>query len=535
MKYLIAILMLSVGLNQLSAQNGYFVSFTDKNDSPYSINAPETFLSERAIERRVKQNIAISESDLPVNPKYIDSLRNAGIEVRHTTKWLNGAIVFSADQNLMDTLDRVSFIKAVDLTKPTQAADTRKKLETNYPLLKSGSSDQYGAAWSQIRTVNGHKLHQQNYTGHGIQIAIIDAGFYKVDELPLFGSLWDKRQILGTKDFVNPASDIFNEHYHGMNVLSIIGGQLDNEYLGTAPDASFWLLRTEDVHSEHPIEPDYWICAAEFADSVGVDIINTSLGYYEFDSPSKDYTYNDLNASTRVSRASDIASSKGMLIITSAGNEGNGSWRYIGTPADAKHCIAVGAMTADSIKAGFSSFGPTADGRVKPDITAQGVAVAVQNSSDGISNGNGTSFSAPVVSGLAACLWQAMPDKSAAEIRDLIIKSGHQYTKPDDKMGYGIANFQLAYHVNVNDMVKSDFNWKVSPNPFSQYLNVTGNNKQNITISIYDVLGNLKYQKEYYNTDRVTVNNIAHFAKGIYIVSIKSQHLKHHVKVIKSH
>ncbi|MCG8578686.1 MAG: S8 family serine peptidase [Bacteroidales bacterium] len=534
MKILIAILFTIICFNTVKAQNGYWISFTDKKDTPYSIEVPEDFLSNRAIERRQKQNIPVTEEDLPVNPSYVDSLKRAGIEVRHTSKWLNGAIVFSGNSELMDTLDRVSFISYVEKTKPVFSGTSIEKFETTSPLLKSSVKSSYGEAWDQISTVNGHKLHEKGYSGEGMLIAVIDAGFYKVDELPLFQHLWNNNQIIGTKDFVNPNSDIYTEHTHGMNVLSIIGGSKDLEYKGTAPEASFWLLRTEDASTEHPIEPDYWICAAEFADSAGVDVINTSLGYYEFDDPSINYSYSDLNATTRASKASDIASSKGMVVITSAGNEGNSSWKYIGVPADAKHCLAIGAMTADSIKAGFSSFGPTPDQRTKPDVTAMGVSVAVQGTTGDIRKGNGTSFSAPVVTGLAACLWQALPDKTAAEIRQLIIDSAHKADTPDDELGYGIPDFDIAYSVDVKDNRTDNTKWTVSPNPFKNQMILNGNTNEEITVTIIDLTGKIKY-KRIHTGKRIVIGEASQLPHGIYIVTIENKRFRQHVKVIKSY
>ncbi|WP_439183643.1 S8 family serine peptidase [Carboxylicivirga taeanensis] len=525
-----ALALLLLCLIQTHAQDGYFVSFTDKNGSPYAIDKPESFLSPRAIQRRIRQNIPLVENDLPVSTVYTDSLIKAGIDVRYTTKWLNGAIVFSPNGEMMDTLHRVSFIRTVEKTKPSATAGTSHKLEPSYPSLKSLSNAIYGEAWQQVSTVNGHYLHQAGYTGKGLHIAVIDAGFYKANELPLTQHLWDAGQILGTKDFVQPNADLFTEDAHGMYVLSILAGQQSHQYYGTAPDAAFWLLRTEDAGSEHPIEPDYWVCAAELADSAGVDIISTSLGYYEFDAPSTSYTYADMNAGSRASRASDIASSKGMLVITSGGNEGNSPWRYIGVPADAQQCLAVGAIEMDSTRAAFSSVGPTPDGRIKPEVSALGVAVAVQNEAGGISRGNGTSFSTPLISGLAACLWQSFPEKSAEQIRQLIMDSGHLHAQPNNELGYGIPNFAKAGQGPDELPTK----WHAAPNPFNKQLVLKGPLEARITISIVDVLGNLKYQNTFQNASVIRIPEAAALANGIYIVTIANKHTKQHVKVIKS-
>lgn len=536
----LSILLLVLCLSSiLKAQEGYFVTFTDKNNTPYSIDKPSEFLSQRAIERRTKQAISITEQDLPVNPEYIDSLKKADIDVRHSSKWFNAVIVFSGNTTLMDTLDRVSFIHSVEKTKPAASAPSQiNKFEESFPKLKSSNTDIYGDAWDQIRTINGHLLHQQGYTGKGMHIAVIDAGFKSVDNLPLFQHLWDNDQILGTKDFVNPLSNIFAEDTHGMNVLSIIGGEMPNEYTGTAPDANFWLLRTEDAYSETPIEPDYWICAAEFADSAGVDIINTSLGYYEFDVPTLSYTRLDMDGSTRISQASEIAAAKGMVLVTSAGNEGNNYWHYIAAPADARNILSVGAIAADSTKASFSSYGPTFDGRIKPEVSAMGVSIAVQNTTGGISRGNGTSFSAPVIAGMVACLWQAYPGKTASEIREIVISSANQSNIPDNELGYGIPNFELAYKTDITSTNETDENWAVSPNPFTKHLTISNHlypANGVISISMYDIIGNLILRKTYAYQNQIILDEVSAFANGIYILIIENNHFKQHVKVIKSY
>lgn len=515
------------------------VSFTDKDNTPYSVDSPSEFLSQRAIDRRVRQQISITAQDLPVNPTYIDSLIKAGIDVRHSSKWFNAAIVFSANATLMDTLQRVSFIKAVEKTKPIVSPTKQAaKFESILPGLKSHHDSDYGQAWMQMKTVNGHLLHERGYTGGGMHIAVIDAGFQFADNLPAFQHLWDNGQILGTKDFVNASSDIFAEHHHGTNVLSIIGGKITNNFLGAAPDASYWLLRSEDATYEMPIEPDYWICAAEFADSVGVDIINTSLGYYEFDSPELSYSRIDMDGSSRISQAAEIAASKGMLVVTSAGNEGQKYWRHIGAPADARDIISVGAIAADSTKGSFSSFGPSFDNRIKPEVSALGVSTAFQHTNGGIALGSGTSFSAPVVSGLAACTWQANPNKTALEIREMIIKSANQYHNPDEKLGFGIPNFDQALRTDAEIIEDTDKNWLVSPNPFYKYLSIRfykGMPHGLVHVSMYDLIGNLKLKKTFSNKNEIRLNEVGAFANGIYILIIENNTFKQHVKVIKSY
>lgn len=538
-KSALAAYILFVSTISINAQNdGYWISFSDKMHSKYSINKPEEFLSERAIIRRNNQNIAITHEDLPVSEYYTDSLKKLGIHVKHTSKWLNAAIVFSSDQKLMDTLTRVSFVSLVEKTKlGTPSASIIQKTERINRPLKTKPSEEYGYAWEQISTINGHMLHEKGFKGEGIHIAVIDAGFDSADQLPSFLHLWDNNQIIGTKDFVNPNSNIFDENSHGMMVLSIMGGHIPGSYLGTAPDASYWLIRTEDSASETPIEPDYWICAAEFADSAGVDIINTSLGYYTFDTPFESYSYSNLDGTTRASYAADIASSKGMIVIISAGNEGNSSWKYIGVPADAKNILAIGAMKNDSTRASFSSYGPSFDNRLKPELSAMGYQTAVQSTNGEIRLGNGTSFSAPVISGMAACLWQALPNHTSNEIMDLIIASCNNVLNPDYSMGHGVPDFNLALNTKVVLIKDKSKTWRISPNPFNERLiiqNTNGLATPSITrVSLFDLVGNLKTQRSFRNKINFELNQLSHLSKGLYIIRIENNKNVQYLKVIK--
>jgi subtilisin family serine protease len=324
-----------------------------------------------------------------------------------------------------------------------------------------------------------------------------------------------------------------------MNVLSIIGGKIDGTFMGTAPEADFWLLRTEDAGSEYPIEADYWICAAEFADSAGVDIINTSLGYSEFDDSSLNYTYSQLDGNTvRISKAADIASATGMIVVTSAGNEGNKSWHYITAPADAIGVITVGAMTSDSIKASFSSFGPTADGRIKPDLTAMGVSNAIQLTSGGIGTGSGTSFSAPVITGLMACLWQSMKDMTAKNMKDLILESCNYYSSPDNSMGYGIPDFKTAYHTSSKNHIRiNNDKWKVYPNPFVNDLVLTTQENiivDKVEVSLYDITGRLKYKETVSASPKIYLNIPSHLTGGMYILHIKENDVISQYKLMRN-
>nr|WP_319397262.1 S8 family serine peptidase [uncultured Carboxylicivirga sp.] len=518
---------------------GYFVQFTDKNNSTYRIDRPEEFLSQRAIDRRAKQNIEITEEDLPVSKTYISNLQNLGIDVRFTTKWLNGAIVFSDDDELMNGLTNLDYISYVEMTTNTyNHVSSIVKFKEGYGMMKSQNSEVYGKAWEQIGTVNGQQLHERGYRGEGIHIAVIDAGFDSADRMPTLDHLWQNEQILGYKDFVDPNSNIFTTDSHGMKVLSIMGGKIDNTYIGTAPGASYWLLRTEDAASETPVEPDYWVCAAEFADSVGVDVINSSLGYYEFDPPFTSYTYANLDGTSRASKAAEIAASKGMIVVVSAGNEGGDDWHYIGVPADANNILSVAAMQTDSTRAYFSSYGPSYDQRVKPEIAALGYPAAVQSLGGGIEFGAGTSYSSPVIAGLVACLWQAFPSFTASKIVDLIITNADNYANPDDSFGYGIPDFNASFITKVTTIPKDVINWSLSPNPFTNYLLIKpdfADARINIvTISLYNLAGNCIFSEKSNVSEMIKLEGFYSIPKGLYILTIDSDFGKQYYKVLKN-
>ena len=513
-------------VNAQVAPNKYRIFLTDKNNNSYSISNPEQFLSEKAINRRINQDIEITENDLPVSDFYIDSLKSFGLIILNKSKWMNSVVVFSTDQELIDTLDNIGFIKSVhkiDLMPTIDFSLVNK--------IKSPDSENvlnYGESGVQISMLSGQVLHQHNFQGQGITIAVIDAGFYNVDILPAFDSLFYNNQIVGTFDFVNRNTEIYSDHSHGMKVLSIIGGNLPGKLIGTAPKANFLLLRSEDADSEYTIEEDNWASAAEFADSAGADIINTSLGYTEFDDPSQNYTYSNMDGNTAfISRAADIAASKGILVVVSAGNSGDDDWKYISAPADADSVLTVGAVDAYAGYASFSSQGPTSDGRIKPNIAAMGYQTIFQDITGDIARGNGTSFSAPIISGLAACLWQALPNLTNMEIIDLIEQSAHQYSTPDNQLGYGIPDFAKAANITSVPLLDEPIlNVNIYPNPFNSELNIFIPNKiEKITIKIYNVLQQLVYVKEINDiteTGLIRIYSINNLPYGIYIVSISN-------------
>ena len=423
----LAIALLATGASAQQDTLKYRISLKDKAATEYSLKKPEKYLSAKAIERRRKQNLPIDSTDLPVCRKYIDEIRKQGVKIVVTGKWDNFVTVSCNDTTLIDRIAALPFVLSTEKVwispgagKPSMATERDSVL--NQPTIHSDSI--YGRAITQIQMSNGDKLHEAGFKGQGMTIAVIDAGFHNVDKITAMQNI----RILGTKDFVNQQADIFAESSHGMSVLSCIGMNRPDIMTGTAPEASFWLLRSEDEYSEHLVEQDYWSAAVEFADSVGVDVINTSLGYYSFDDKSKNYKYRDLDGRhALMSRQASHIADKGMILVCSAGNSGAGSWKKITPPGDADNVLTVGAIDKRAVLATFSSVGNTADHRVKPDVVAVGVGSDVIRTDGNQGRANGTSFSSPIMCGMVTCLWQACPTLTAKEVIELVRRSGDRF------------------------------------------------------------------------------------------------------------
>lgn len=441
-----AFVLLAAGASAQQDTLKYRISLKDKAATEYSLKKPEKYLSAKAIERRRKQNLPIDSTDLPVCRKYIDEIRKQGVKIVVTGKWDNFVTVSCNDTTLIDRIAALPFVLSTEKVwispgagKPSMATERDSVL--NQPTIHPDSI--YGRAITQIQMSNGDKLHEAGFKGQGMTIAVIDAGFHNVDKITAMQNI----RILGTKDFVNQQADIFAESSHGMSVLSCIGMNRPDIMTGTAPEASFWLLRSEDEYSEHLVEQDYWSAAVEFADSVGVDVINTSLGYYSFDDKSKNYKYRDLDGRhALMSRQASHIADKGMILVCSAGNSGAGSWKKITPPGDADNVLTVGAIDKRAVLATFSSVGNTADHRVKPDVVAVGVGSDVIRTDGNQGRANGTSFSSPIMCGMVTCLWQACPTLTAKEVIELVRRSGDRAGFPDNIYGYGVPDMWKAYN-----------------------------------------------------------------------------------------
>ncbi len=531
----------------------YFIQFTDKNNSPYSISHPEAFLSVRALARRAAHGIAIKENDLPVNPEYIKEVAAKGVTVLNASRWLNGVIIYTADSSLVDGVEALPFVKRTIIFK--NAPRKEKAFFKNEVYLRinpnprtkasSFSEERYGLALTQIKQIDGIPLHDSGYLGQNMVIAVLDGGFINIPNQMVFDSLRAQNRILGTKDFVHPDGNVYTESEHGRMVLSCMAADEPGLMIGTAPDASYWLLRSEDVNSENVIEEYYWVCAAEFADSVGADVINSSLGYTAFDNSATSHTYADMNGEIAISTiGAEIAASKGILVVNSAGNSGfNLTFPWVGAPADGDSVFTIGAVNASGIRAAFSSIGPTYDGRIKPTVMAMGQGSTVADADSGVLFASGTSFSSPIMAGMCACLWQAHPKASNIQIMEAIKETASNHLNPNNSIGWGIPDFAKADSLltvifpSTNDFSTGDVRITLAPNPFHFYLQVKlAGIEGKLNIKIYNLSGQIIFQKTYPSgTTLVTfgIGDLNLLSPGLYLMRLESGQHVYFKKLVK--
>ncbi|MDD2798297.1 MAG: S8 family serine peptidase [Bacteroidales bacterium] len=531
---LFALLIIQSLMGSATTEYKFRVWLKDKNTSSFSLNKPDQFLSQRALERRSKQSIAIDSTDLPVCKHYLDILSQNGLQIVTTSRWMNSAVVAVQDSGIMQQIRQLPFVKGSEWIWQGQALYNSSKFRNEMDDVESRAAnafEEYGFGLAQLAISNGQKLHQAGYKGEGKVIAIIDAGFFHADTI----SKYKNTTILGTKDFVTPGGNVFLGDKHGQSVLSIMAAEDSFHFIGAAPKASYWLLRSEDVVSEFPVEEDYWAAAAEFADSVGVDLINTSLGYTQFDEPVMDHNHNQLDGKTAfISRAAQMATNKGIFVVISAGNDGDKSWGKISFPADAADVLTVGAVNKKLQIASFSSFGYSADDRVKPDVVSVGEGTYLLDQYGHVNTSNGTSFSAPLMTGQVACLWQALPQFTNKQLLELIRTYSSFYTLPDIHYGYGVtdlwAAYQSATHIDI----------QTNPTPEIFFNNKKGNSItiRNLptsdsiySISVYTETGKMIFSEKTDSEDRSF--NIKTLRHGFYIVFIEGANQHFTKKLVK--
>lgn len=521
------------------SQEEAWVYFNAKANEQYFYDNPLQMLSQRSLDRRLNQQIDLDFKDIPINHDFIAVISSVpGIKVMAKSKWLN-AVHVRGSQELLNYLKEFSCVAKVDFAnkqlneaklsdKIAVSLLQYKKKEKNEKLMRASL-----IAIKQIEMLNGQILHQQNFRGSGKIIAVLDAGFLGVDKTAAFKRIRDNHQILGGYNFVMRDENIYSLDSHGTSVLSTMAAYVENKLEGTAPEASYYLFITEDVRTENPVEESLWVEAAEKADSLGVDIINTSLGYSDFDNPL--YNHSDIEikeTGTFISKAAEIASSRGMIVIASAGNDGDTPDPYVGAPADAPSVVTVGAVRADKTRAVFSSIGPDFDNRIKPDVMAQGENTLVTDEKGNLVYLSGSSFSAPIISGMLACLWQAFPDKTNEEIKELMYQSANRYTKPNNEYGYGIPDFNLALKGGIAAKKESFKYYTAYPNPATDFVKVDFPvSLSSGKVFFYSVSGQNVLEEKieglYANFSLASLN------KGVYFYQIESNSFLKSGKIIK--
>lgn len=499
----------------------YRVMFRDKGQSDPGTFTFAGLVSDRAAARRQKAGITSPDfRDIPVNKSYLEQIKSAGFTLHCTSRWMNTAVFKTTESGDTATLSSFPFVVDVKVVKD--------------PIRKKGVADKFGSESltedgtpydMPVSMLNGIGLHNSGYNAKGMVIAILDAGFLNADNVTSLLSLRNRNGIKNKYDFVRNNGNVFDHHNHGTAVLSVLAGEMTGQIGGTAPGADYLLLITEDDETEYPVEEDFWVAGAEYADSAGADIISSSLGYFTFDNPLMNYKYSDMDGNrTFVTRAADIAVSRGMLVVCSAGNERSNPWLHIIAPSDGDSVIAVGAVDGNRMIASFSSAGPSYDKRIKPDVVAQGVSVPVQTQTTVISRAGGTSFSCPVISGMCACVMQAVPEASCFDLIKTLPVVSDRFFSPDSLYGYGIPDMaKLIKVLQETLVVQPEKESVVSPNPFADNLRVTFREPpEMVTVEFFNSSGKLLLKKVYNNyVSRVLIIEVPEkTGQGIYFIRL---------------
>jgi subtilisin family serine protease len=518
------------------SQEDAWVYFNDKPNAQTFINNPLSELTQRALDRRTAQGIALDITDAPIEQSYIDEISVAtGIEVKAKSKWLNCLHIRGSIADIQ-ALSNLSFVNHIHFANASLNAkmSNQKPFKAVNKNMNAQDVFNYGNSVNQIQMLNVDLLHQANYTGSGKIIAVLDSGFSAVNTIIPFNRMFNHGLYLGGHNYVANNTDVFSTHFHGTMTLSCMVGYADGLLVGTAPDAQYYLFITEDINSENPVEESYWVQAAEEADRLGVDIISTSLGYFEYDNPSYSHTYAEMTGNIAfASQGANIAFSKGIIVVASAGNSGGSTNPHIGVPAEATNVLAVGAVQSDRTYATFSSIGPSFDGRIKPDVMAKGQNATVSNTTGNIVTASGTSFSCPIMAGAIASFWQAIPWATNAQVVDFVKQSADMFSNPTAEYGYGIPDFQLALNaaqLSVNDSTQGRF--LVYPNPVHDKLIFSFPNAfEEATVAVYDILGQLVFEKNIQSTNATI--SLENLNTGIYYYTIKNHSFIQSGKIIK--
>jgi len=543
----LAVCLLSVTFLQ-AQYTRYIIEFRNKGGSPYSLNNPSAYLSPRAIERRAAYAIALDSTDLPVTPAYLDSIRAIpNVTVLNSSKWLNQVAIRTTDAASLSKIRSFPFVKNTEAiatrTAPGSGRTAPDKFgkESITPLTGTVTERMndlllnYGQTYNQVHIHNGEFLHDRGFQGQGMVIAVLDGGFISYKTNPAFDSIRLNGQLLGEWDFVHNNSNTDGYHTHGMNCLSTIAANRPGVMVGTSPAAAFWLLITEDVSSEFPVEEHFWVAGAEFADSTGADIISSSLGYQDFDSASFDHLYPERDGkTTMITRGANMAARKGMIVMNSAGNYGaaNTQLKYVSCPADGDSVMAVGAVTTTGSIASFSSWGPNSAGKTKPNVVSVGQGTVLSNTLGDPVQGNGTSFSNPNMAGLVTCLWQAFPEYNNMKILDAVQQSASRYTNPDNRYGYGIPDMRKAFYILKADRSRRQYGstgwFRAAPDPFDDHIDAAFVAANSGTVKLYfknaqgQSLDSTSFTCDSLDYKEHSFTNLSGLPGGIYFVQYKS-------------
>lgn len=515
MRIIICVLFYLAFAKAYSQELHAWIYFTDKPNVSASIANPSTILTQKAIQRKTRHGIAIDARDVPMNQNYVSQIKSqTGITYKTQSKWFNCVHVtgLEADVNALTALNFVASIDFADPTKTIQQPYRDKFVQTTTPPLA------YGNATNQIDMIGLDELHNTGNTGTGVTIAVTDSGFPNVDTHLGFAQLRGNNGIAGGYDFVAGDHSFYGDHWHGARVLSIMAAHENGNFEGSAPDSQYYLFRTEDAGSETPAEMSYWVAAAERADSLGVDVMNVSLGYLTFDNSNENLTYADMDGQTAfISRGANVASEKGMIIVVSAGNSGNNTNHpYIAAPADADGAFSIGAVNSSSQKVNFSSVGPTADNRLKPNVMAQGSGTALINENGSLVSGSGTSYSAPLITGAIACLLQAFPNLTPQQIITAVEQSADNFTIPNNDYGYGIPDFGAVFQtLSAIEEQTADFNYFIKD---QQLIVQLPQEVPSVTARLYNLMGQEVWTGTIENEQAIDVNFLS---SGVYILQVQ--------------
>ena len=542
-KTVVRLLLLGISLLVLSAAQAqtvykYWVEFTDKEGSPYRLERPDEFLGPRALERRARQGVAVDSLDLPVNPGYLEALRQEGCRVQNRSRWLNGAVAFVdsgdiADPSSLPFADRVG---ALPFVRSVVLCDSGSVFQPDTDFANIGGwlpdfevdtlfgQAYYGWGYRQIAQLRGQSLHRAGFEGQGMIIGVCDCGFPGVNAIPLVEPMRREGRLLATRDFVwSEEDDVFSVHAHGTHCFALMAADAPGRYVGTAPKASYVLCRTENVMDENVLEEYNWVAAAEWLDSLGADIVTTSLGYFNYDDTTRSYTLDDLDGFTApMSRAAGVAVSRGMLVLNSAGNDGRAFPQHLNVPADAPAVLSVGAVDSAGERATFSAHGPTATGCIKPDVMALGEQVVTATPDGYYSTGNGTSLACPVMAGMMACLWQMFPNLTPRQLCDSVRAWGSFSSIPSQLCGYGIPDFSralLSQPVGIAQAGADEGGVCLFPNPAPKGAKVEVScDVTPAWVEVYDVMGRKLFHSR--TEGQTTQVALPVLPSGVYVVRV---------------